>query len=65
MLETNLREQRIQVESYKERLKTNLGQAEALEGELAGLRTERDRAVAEIDALLSRLEQDVRRERQP
>lgn len=65
MLETNLREQRLQVQSSKDRLKTNLDQAEALEGELSGLRSERDRAVAEIDALLSRLEQEIRRDRQP
>lgn len=65
MLETNLREQRLQLDSSKERLKVNADQAEALDGELSGLRSERDRAVAEIDALLSRLEQEVRRERQP
>lgn len=65
MHEMNLREQRLQMQATKERLKLSLAMAERIEGELAGLRAERDRAVAEIDAMLQRLEQEARRERQP
>jgi len=65
MHEMNLREQQYQVLAQKEQLKAHLDRIEAVEGELAGLRSERDRAVAEIDTLISRLEQEIRRERQP
>lgn len=64
-LELNVREMELQVEAYKKRQRMKREQAELVENQLAGLRSERDAAVAEIDRWLQRLEQDTRREAKP
>jgi hypothetical protein len=64
-LEQNIREMELQVEAYKKRQRMKREQAELIENQLAGLRSERDAAVSEIDRWLQRLEQDTRREAKP
>jgi chromosome segregation ATPase len=65
MYEMTLRETVLQIEAMKKRIEAQRQRAEELESQLAVLRSERDAAVGEIDRLLARLENDVRRDRQP
>lgn len=65
MYESNLRETTNQITAYKARLKLQRERAGELEVQLAVLRSDRDAAVGEIDRLLARLEQEIRRDRQP
>jgi hypothetical protein len=64
-MEQNVREMELQVAAYKKRQRLKREQAELIENQLAALRSEREAAVAEIDRWLARLENDMRREREP
>jgi chromosome segregation ATPase len=63
--EMTLRGTERQIEAMTRRIEAQRERAEELESQLSVLRSERDAAVGEIDRLLARLENDVRRDRQP